>query len=499
MIVSTLAALALSAASVEAGDIEDEFASNALAYCGDIDAVVIDARETASVSDLVWQVKQSGAQAVAITGAQLYGADMRVLAPYLGGGCIVDSTLKDTNWIDVSIPDLRIVRTDLEGANFIRATLPRVRFEGAALAGADFSDARLVKARFVGAYGQFSLGNASFARADLSGVVFECGITVDAWCVDGYEARFPGARLTGADIASFGIWDDAMLNGAILDHTAVNPRSLRYLESATLAGPLILRADLYELQEDGTAPAEAVIEPAEFRQLVTANASFNPGKPSFDCARAATTVEKLICGEYAGYLRSRDRDMAQLYAEARRAGKVTATSQKQWLAQRDRCTDEECVDKSYAARMDQIFAAMGPGAGLAPDQSVTYYQDVLPLPSSMRGSELYERILPVLTDASWQYIKLTGMEDGSISAEGFALGANAHTCDLAVDSARWNAKTGWYSARADDGTLVPLFRIWGERLLMRYSGNSGDTPDEAQSFISCGMRASFIDLRDLGE
>ena len=191
--------------------------------------------------------------------------------------------------------------------------------------------------------------------------------------------------------------------------------------------------------------------------------------------------------------------MAQLYGEARRAGKVTATSQKQWLAQRDRCTDEECVDNSYAARMDQIFAAMGPGAGLAPDQSVTYYQDVLPLPSSMRGSELYERILPVLTDASWQYIKLTGMEDGSISAEGFALGANAHTCDLAVDSARWDTKTGWYSARAYDGTLVPLFRIWGDRLLMRYSGNSGDTLDVAQGFVSCGMRASFIDLRDLGE
>jgi hypothetical protein len=43
-----------------------------------------------------------------------------------------------------------------------------------------------------------------------------------------------------------------------------------------------------------------------------------------------------------------------------------------------------------------------------------------------------------------------------------------------------------------------LFRIWGDRLIMRYSGNMGDTPDEAQEFVSCGARAAFTDLRFLG-
>jgi hypothetical protein len=72
-------------------------------------------------------------------------------------------------------------------------------------------------------------------------------------------------------------------------------------------------------------------------------------------------------------------------------------------------------------------------------------------------------------------------------------------CDLVVEGARFDPRTGWYSAEAHTGELVPLFRIWGDRLLMRYSGNMGDTPDEAQDFVSCGARAGFVELRDLGE
>lgn len=53
--------------------------------------------------------------------------------------------------------------------------------------------------------------------------------------------------------------------------------------------------------------------------------------------------------------------------------------------------------------------------------------------------------------------------------------------------------------RAQTGEMVPLFRIRGDRLLMRYSGNMGDTPDKAQDSVSCGARAGIVDLRDLGE
>jgi uncharacterized protein len=262
---------------------------------------------------------------------------------------------------------------------------------------------------------------------------------------------------------------------------------------------LILRASLPPEDNEGPAQPAATITPEEFRQLNAANLSHAADRPSFDCVKAQTQVEKLLCGEYATALRTADRDMAALYGEAKKGGKATTASQKAWLAKRNKCTDEECLAAAYQTRLDQLFAALGPRWALAPGQSVTYHDDVLPLPLSMRGSELYARIAPVLADASAQYITLTGLAGGRISAEGFALGSNAHMCDFGIDSPRFALKTGWYSGVSEDGTLVPLFRIWGERLLLRYSGNNGDTPDEAQNFVSCGARASFADLRDLGE
>jgi hypothetical protein len=141
---------------------------------------------------------------------------------------------------------------------------------------------------------------------------------------------------------------------------------------------------------------------------------------------------------------------------------------------------------------------LGPGIALAPGESVTYEDDTLPLPDAMRKGELYERILPMLSEASGQEITLTGNPDGSIAAEGSAVRANAHTCELGAPVTRFDPKTGWWSARTDDGRkLVPLFRIEGRRIVMRYSGNMGNTPDEAGDFMSCGMRAYFVDGIDL--
>jgi hypothetical protein len=335
----------------------------------------------------------------------------------------------------------------------------------------------------------------------MEGVVFDCGITVDAWCMDAYTAVFFGTRLEGADLTTLGVWDEDMLRYVSVGrNTAIHPRSIRYMQATDISGsPLILRAGLPASAEEGQPSPEAAITPEEFGELSAATLSYADDRPSFDCGKAKTHVEKLICGEYASALRTADRDMAALYGEAKRAGKITASSQKAWLAQRNRCSDEDCIVEAYRTRMDQLFAALGPRWTLSAGQSVTYREDVLPLPSSMRGSDLYEHIRPVLADASMQYVTLTGLADGSVSTEGFALGGNAHMCDLVVEGARFDPRTGWYSAEAHTGELVPLFRIWGDRLLMRYSGNMGDTPDEAQDFVSCGARAGFVELRDLGE
>lgn len=502
MILSKLAALALAATSTgQETEVDAEaMRTEALETCGFAEGSVIDASAIRSANELAERIKEAGAQPVILTRAALDGQDMRRTGRLLKGGCIIDSSFKGSDWSGAVAPDLRIIRSDFDGADFTGATLTRTRFEGVGLAKADFSHANLIKARFVGAYGKLFLGEARFHHVTAQGAVFDCGITVDAWCMDAYTAIFFGTFLEGADLATLGVWDEDMLRYASIGRgTAIHPRSIRYMQATDVTGsPLILRAGLPS--EDKSAPSpEAAITPEEFDELNAATIAFVADRPSFDCGKAKSVVEQLICAEYASALRTADRDMASLYAEAKKSGKATSASQKAWLAQRNRCKDDGCVVGAYRTRLDQLFAALGPRWTLKPGQSVTYREDVLPLPSSMRASDLYLRIRPVLAEASMQYVTLTGMADGSISAEGFALGGNAHMCDLAVEGARFDPETGWYSAEAHTGELVPLFRIWGDRLLMRYSGNMGDSPDEAQDFVSCGARAGFVDLRDLGE
>lgn len=78
----------------------------------------------------------------------------------------------------------------------------------------------------------------------------------------------------------------------------------------------------------------------------------------FDCARATTPVEKLVCAD--AILSQADDDLAQAYgralAQARQAGAVRE-AQRRWLAQeRNRCADLACLRASYARRLDVLAA-----------------------------------------------------------------------------------------------------------------------------------------------
>ncbi|MCG6941774.1 MAG: DUF3298 domain-containing protein [Thiohalocapsa sp.] len=80
---------------------------------------------------------------------------------------------------------------------------------------------------------------------------------------------------------------------------------------------------------------------------------------SFDCAKAATAVEKLICGEWL--LGRLDERMAELYERAQKApdadDKALLAAQRAWLETRDACTDTACLEQAYRARI----AALGGG------------------------------------------------------------------------------------------------------------------------------------------
>lgn len=89
---------------------------------------------------------------------------------------------------------------------------------------------------------------------------------------------------------------------------------------------------------------------------------------SFDCTKAATDVEKTICGSVA--LAAYDQSVTQTYKSAlayyqtkQNAKEQIATlkqSQKEWLAKRNTCgTDEMCLEKSMSERISDIDSDLG--------------------------------------------------------------------------------------------------------------------------------------------
>ena len=77
---------------------------------------------------------------------------------------------------------------------------------------------------------------------------------------------------------------------------------------------------------------------------------------SFDCTRAATAVEKLICAD--AQLSRSDEALAASYASALKQTADPAAlrkTQREWIgAARDRCADAECLRAAYAARIAEL-------------------------------------------------------------------------------------------------------------------------------------------------
>lgn len=82
---------------------------------------------------------------------------------------------------------------------------------------------------------------------------------------------------------------------------------------------------------------------------------------SFDCAKASTKVEKLICGD--AELSKLNEDLAVAYQRALQNGKQAETlkqAQKQWLKERNGCANADCVKRAYAARLQLLSDAGNP-------------------------------------------------------------------------------------------------------------------------------------------
>jgi uncharacterized protein len=89
--------------------------------------------------------------------------------------------------------------------------------------------------------------------------------------------------------------------------------------------------------------------------------------PSFDCGKAGTAVEKLICDENHGELALRDGAMGRIVQALKDAGGHGAVlaDQPAWLAERDSCgPDADCLARRYDERLAILAHEAGDAAGV---------------------------------------------------------------------------------------------------------------------------------------
>ena len=80
-----------------------------------------------------------------------------------------------------------------------------------------------------------------------------------------------------------------------------------------------------------------------------------PGEPSYDCKKAATKIEKMICAD--AELSKLDQELAVVYKTAMQdtqQSSLILKTQKQWFKQRNRCVDAACVKQAYLKRLQKL-------------------------------------------------------------------------------------------------------------------------------------------------
>jgi len=81
---------------------------------------------------------------------------------------------------------------------------------------------------------------------------------------------------------------------------------------------------------------------------------------SFDCRKASSAVEKLICSPGNSELQNLDWEMNSSYLtvlQDEKQADAIRHSQKQWMKKRDACTNADCVRQAYKERLKVLVAA----------------------------------------------------------------------------------------------------------------------------------------------
>jgi len=489
-----LIALALQAGA--AGTVHECQAALGPLYEGaDVAAVgqQVDGKTIAGSAGLAQLRSRTGDRLLVVNGGAFAGADLRQAK--LKNICFVGTDFSRTDWRGVSAPGLGFIDTNLEGARLAGARMPRVLLRQANLKDVEAVDADFSGVKMDGGW-DGSVDNLRLERANLRGFRFDCGITIGDGCPLEGEMSLQAADLTGASLATYSRYSS--LIGARIDRTELGLSQLIDLDAAELAGPLRLRG--------GDTVVE--ISPAEFRTLRPHLRLGEPLRPvSFNCAAARTPPERAICGPDNGHLADLDGQAAELYRLARAASPSVAAEQQAWLRRRDACgADADCLIARYEERIDALYGRAGRPEWLRPGVTALFVQPDVHFASAFRSHPLFARILPVLIDGASGRLLVRVNANGTIDADGDAIGGNAHLCSLGAEGLSLDRSNGWYSGPYEGdadtpaalrGRPMPVLRFLGDVAQVYRNGQGGveGSPDPRGSdYASCGARASFGDL-----
>ncbi len=175
----------------------------------------------------------------------------------------------------------------------------------------------------------------------------------------GAERAVNGERRLVADV-QYEVQPAADGSGPVYRMSGADAIVSRLAEFELEGEPLELPQDVIEAAEDEAAgpPVDGEVYPG-YPPPVAPPAGLEGewSNPSFDCRQARTRSEIMVCG--SDRLARRDRQMNERFDEAManadpRTRQILLRTRDNFLAYRERCRSNDCIEEGYEDRMDEI-------------------------------------------------------------------------------------------------------------------------------------------------
>lgn len=227
--------------------------------------------------------------------------------------------------------------------------------------------------------------------------------------------------------------------------------------------------------------------------------SFPVQAASFDCAKAGTKVEKMICDNPE--ISKLDEELNTAYKAAlqdEKQAEAIRQAQKQWMKERNGCDDAECVKRAYEARLHRLSSASAQGGGDWPYRDIEGKNELLCRVLINRINH-YERerpdtrcstwdeiaSYPKFTEPSWEELDPKTHEELLIKLMKYERGDYFQTLPKLEQQKRDSVYRNLVKDFIHSGGHL---RVWRTKPALIYGGGHGtpNTSTEEQTFVQIG-------------